>query len=205
MFVPPQGFRHAAILLIANSARAIPSAASPGETYGAIEKLARDLVSLVEDMRMTAEALDWLTTELNVTIDRLPQSFDRVAAKSSGASILAHVKASTRQVDTSDLFLIYAPQDRLPIAAPLAVELAKRRVSVAFASYEVATDDEFRAAMAHGLAHHRGGVVLWTPNLEGAHAVAPAENDRIRVIRQFDPVTVADLSDWSRTLRVSNP
>ena len=205
MFVPPQGFRHAATLLITNSARAIPSAASPGETYGAIEKLARDFVSLVEDMRMTAEALDWLTTELNVTIDRLPQSFDRVAAKSRGASILAHVKARTRQVDTSDLFLVYAPEDRLPLAAPLAVELAKRRVSVAFASYEVATADEFTAAMAHGLTHHRGGLVFWTPNLERARALPPQENDRVRVIRWFNPSMVLELGNWAAVLRVSNP
>ncbi len=32
-------------------------------------------------------------------------------------------------IEPRDLFLIYVPEDRLPIAAPLAVELTKRRVS----------------------------------------------------------------------------
>ena len=41
-----------------------------------------------------------------------------------------------------DFFLIYVPEDRLSIAGPLAVELAKRRLSVAFSEYEVASRDE---------------------------------------------------------------
>ena len=205
MFVPSQGFRHAATLLMATSVRAIPADASPAETLGAVERLAHDLVSLVGDMRMSADVVGWLTAELDVTIDRLPQSFDRDATRSSGASILAGARTSALRVSRNDLFLIYAPPDRLPLAAPLAVELTKRRVSVAFANYEVATVDEFTAAMAHGLTHHRGGLVLWTANLERAQAVAPLENDRVRVIRQFDSATVLELTDWTRALRVSHP
>jgi hypothetical protein len=205
MFVPPQGFRHAATLLIANGVRAIPPDASPAETHGAVERLAHDLVSLVDDMQMSADAVGWLTTELDVAIDRFPQSFDRNAARSSGASILARVRTNPLRFGRSDLFLIYAPHDRLPLAAPLAVELTKRRVSVAFASYEVATADEFTAAMAHGLTHHRGGLVLWTSSLERAQAVAPLEDDRVRVIRQFDIAAVHELVEWTRALRVSNP
>lgn len=205
MFVPPQGFRHAAALLIANSARAIPADASPAETHGAIERLAHGLVSLLEDMRMSADATDWLTSELDITIDRLPHRFDREAARSAGASILARARSRARPIDRSDLFLVYAPQDRLPLAAPLAVQLVQRRVSVAFASYEVATADELTAAIAHGLAHHRGGLVLWTSNLERARALAPPDHARVRVIRRFNSSMVPGLADWATALRVSNP
>lgn len=205
MFVPPQGFRHAAALLIANSVRAIPIEATPAETRGAVERLAHDLVSLADDMRISADAAVWLTTEFNATIDRLPQSFDREAGRSAAVSILAGMRTSVPDVDRRDLFLVYAPHDRLPLAAPFAVELTKRRVSVAFASYEVAAADEFTAALAHGLTHHRGGLVLWTTNIQRAHAVAPLESDRVRVVRQFDLATVLEVVDWARTLRLSHP
>jgi hypothetical protein len=205
MFVPPQGFRHAATLLIANRVRAIPAGASPADTHGAVERLAHDLVSLLDDMRMNSDAVGWLTAELNVTIDRLPQSFERDAARSAGASILAGARTNAETIARSDLFLIYAPHDRLPLAAPLAIELTKRRVSVAFASYEAATAEEFAAALTHGLTHHRGGLVLWTANLERIQGVAPHENDRVRLVRQCGPATVRQLVDWTRALRVSNP
>ena len=205
MFVPSQGFRHAATLLISNSARAIPVSAPSEETRAAIERLAQGLVSLADDMRVTAEASEWLSSELNTAIDRIPQSFDREEAKSAGAAILARMTTRAHQIVASDLFLVYSPQDRLPLAAPLAVELAKRRVSVAFAGYEVATADEFANAVAHGLAHHRGGIVLWTSSLERCHPPA-VEDPRVRVLRQIDPETaVTDLVEWTRFLRVSNP
>ena len=204
MFVPPQGFRHAATLLLTNSARAIPADASPEDTRIALERLAHGLVSLADDMRVTAEAAEWLAAEFNATIDRLPRSIDRDAAKSAGAAILARMARQARQVLTHDLFLVYAPQDRLPLAAPLAIELTKRRVSVAFAGYEVATADELSTAMAHGLAHHRGGVVLWTRTVEQGHYSAPSENDRVRVLRQIDLLSVVPgLVAWARALRVS--
>ena len=204
MFVPSQGFRHAATLLLTNSARAIPDNASPEDTSIALERLAHGLVSLADDMRVTAEAVEWLAAEFTTTIDRLPQSIDRDAAKSAGAAILARMATQARQIITHDLFLIYAPQDRLPIAAPLAIELTKRRVSVAFAGYEVATADEFGTAMAHGLAHHRGGVVLWTSAFERGHQAAPSESDRVRVLRQIDFLSsVPGLVEWARALRVS--
>ena len=205
MPVPPQGFRHAAALLITQGARAISADASPADAHRAIERLARSLVALADDMRVNADAIDWLAAELDSAVDRLPHSFDRHAVKSACAAILDDVKAHARPIDRSDLFVVYAPEDRLPVAAPLAVELAKRRVSVAVAGYEVASRDEFAAALAHGLAHHRGGIVLWTRNLERSADQALLESDRVRVIRQFDRVsTVAALVDWTKTLRVSN-
>ena len=203
MFVPPQGFRHAATLLLANSTRAVPLDASAEVIRGALERLANDLVALADDTRATAEVSAWLIAELNRTIDRLPQSFNREHAKSSGAAILA--RAGSRQPDITprDLFLIYAPEDRLPVAAPLAIELTKRRVSVAFAEYEVATAQQFTEAVAHGLAHHRGGVVLWTRSFERAQGQLPTSaNDRIRILRQTEiRAAVSDLVAWTNQLK----
>ena len=83
-------------------------------------------------------------------------------------AVLARVASRTPDIEPRDLFLIYVPEDRLPVAAPLAVELTKRRVSVAFADYEVATAQQLTEAVAHGLAHHRAAVVVFTQ----AHSTA---------------------------------
>lgn len=207
MSLVPQGFRHAATLLLTNGVRAIPAEASSEVVHTSLERLAQELVALAEDMRAPAVAADWLVTEFNHTIDRLPQSFDRGTAKSTGASILGRVSSLPRPLHTRDLFLIYVPEDRLPVAAPLAVELSKRRVSVALAEYEVTTAPEFATALAHGLVNHRGGIVLWTSAFERAHLqISPPGHDRIRILRQYGlPATIADLADWVKALRVSNP
>ncbi len=72
------------------------------------------------------------------------------------------------------------------MAAALAVELTKRRVSVAFAEYEVASAAQVSTAIAHGLACHRGGVVLWTKAFERLHQTPLPERDRLRVLRSFE-------------------
>jgi hypothetical protein len=206
-FIPPQGFRHAVTLLLTNSARAIPADASPETTRAAIERLARELVALAGDMRASDDASDWLIAELNTTINRLPQSFDRAAARTAGAAVLAQVTLRTPEIERRDLFLIYVPDDRLPVAAPLAVELTKRRVSVAFAGHEVATAEQLSAAIADGLTHHRGGVVLLTKAFERAQwQPLPSGSDRLQILRQPDMLSqVADLAEWVKQLRVSNP
>jgi hypothetical protein len=203
MFIPSQGFRHAATLLLTNSARGIPARASPESIRAALERLARDLVALADDTRAPAEASDWLIAELYTTIDRLPQSFDREDAKSAGAVVLARVASRTPDIEPRDLFLIYAPEDRLPVAAPLAVDLTKRRVSVAFADFEVASAQQFTEAVAHGLDHHRGGVVLSTRAFERIHLQpATLSTDRIRILRHPEgPSTVSDLTEWASQLR----
>ena len=94
---------------------------------------------------------------------------------------LAHAEHEPR-----DLFLVYAPEDRLPIAAPPAIELPKRRVSVAFADFEVTTSARLTGAIASGLAHHRGGVVLSTRRFEWAPWHRPISSDRIRVLRHHE-------------------
>lgn len=204
-FIPPQGFRHAATLLLTNSARAMPAGASSDITRAALDRLAHELVALADDTRAPAESSEWLIAELSTTIDRLPQSFDRDAAKAAGAAVLARVAARTPAVESRDLFLVYVPEDRLAVAAPLAVELTKRHVSVAFADYEVATAQQLTAAIAHGLAHHRGGVVLCTVAFERAHwPPLPPAGDRIQILR--DPnrsSTVSDIAAWANRLRLS--
>ncbi len=166
MFIPSQGFRHAATLLLTNSARGIPAGASPETIRAALERLAHDLVALADDTRAPAEASDWLIAELHTTIDRLPQSFDRADAKSAGAAVLARVASRTPGIEPRDLFLIYVPEDRLPVAAPLAVELTKRRVSVAFADFEVATAQQFTKPSLTASPTIGVGVVLCTRAFE---------------------------------------
>jgi hypothetical protein len=205
MFIPSHGFRHAATLLLTSGARDIPAGAAPAAIRAALERLAYDLVALADDTRAPAEASDWLIAELNTTIDRLPQSFDRADAKSAGAAVLARVASRTPGIEPRDLFLIYVPEDRLPVAAPLAVELTKRRVSVAFADFEVATAQQFTEAVARGLAHHRVGVVLCTRAFERMQSQpASSANDRIRILRHPEnPSAVSELAAWASGYRAT--
>ena len=194
---PPQGFRHAATLLISKSARAIPTDASAEMMRLALERLALELMELADDMRAPTGAAEWLTAELNSTIDRLPQQFDRTGAKGAGAVILAGLTHGA-EIEARDLFLIYVPEDRLPTAAPLAIELTKRRVSVAFADYEVATAAELAAAVARGAAVHRRGAVLLTAAFRRTGWKLPPETDRLRIIRDIDHSCADVLAAWVR-------
>ena len=156
-------------------------------------------------MRAPADASAWLIDEFHRTIDRLPQTFDRERAMRIGTVILGDIGQHAPRVGSRDLFLIYVPEDRLPIAAPLAVELTKRRVSVAFAEYEVASAEQLIAAVQRGLAHHGGGAILLTPAFErAAWGIPTVVSDRLRLVRSPEFVTaVDDLAAWSATLRMS--
>jgi hypothetical protein len=199
-----RGFQHAARLLLTNGVRRIPADASSRVTRAAIERLAHELVGLAADMRAPAGASQWLVAEFHHTIDRLPQSFEREAAKSDAAADLAR-DAPPRPAKPRELVQIHVPEDRLPVAAPLAIELTKRRVSVALADYEVATDSQFATALAHGLGHHRGGIVLQTSAFERAYPqMAIPANDRVVILREVEPSeTASTLADWARGLRTS--
>ena len=203
-FIPSQGFRHAATLLLTNSVRAIPADASSEETRAALHRLAHGLVALADDMRAPVEASAWLIAEVNTTIDRLPQALDRDATRADAAAVLARAGSRAPQVEPRDLFLIYVPEDRLPVAAPLAVELTKRRVSVAFAEYEVATAEQLAAAVSRGLAHHRGGVVLKTTAFDREQWPPLPVTDRLRVLRDSSAAAaLVDLAEWVSRLRLS--
>jgi hypothetical protein len=204
MFIPAQGFRHVATLLLTNGARAIALDASPQTTHTAVIRLARELVALADDTRAPADSSAWLIAEITTLIDRLPQSFDRDAAKGDAAEVIARVASRAPDTEARDLFLIYVPEDRLPVAAPLAIELTKRRVSVAFAEYEVATAEHVTRAIDHGLAHHRGGVALRTKAFDRQQWPSLPVNDRLRIVRDAaDGSTVIDLVDWVTGLRLS--
>jgi len=203
MVIPPQGFRHAALLLLTSRARAISMDASGESATAALVRLARDLVALADDMHAKPEFAEWLLAEYTRILDQLPHAFDRTEVLASSRAILAATASRTSRIDARDLFLVYAPEDRLPVAAPLAIELTKRQVSVAFAEYEVTSSDELNAAAQHGLEHHRGGAILWTDTFSRLRLVlSQPEGDRLRVVRQFDTMAAAALlTRWAYDLR----
>jgi hypothetical protein len=96
---------------------------------------------------------------------------------------------------------MYVPEDRLPIAAPIAIELTKRRFSVAFSEYEVATSDQMYEGIQHGLSRHRAGVLLATREVARKGWRLPEETKRFRVLRPvFAVATANDLAVWLATL-----
>jgi hypothetical protein len=191
------------MLLLTNAARAIAGYPA-SEVSSAVHRLAHELVSLAGDMRAQADAIAWTIDEFSRTVDRLPQTFDREEAKAAGAAVLRRIGVGAVR-ERRDLFLIYVPEDRLPHAAPLAVELTKRRVSVAFAEYEVASAVQLDAAIEGGLALHRGGLVLRSRSFDRTGWRVPGATPRLRVIEERELARAAEtLSAWVQMLRVSN-
>jgi hypothetical protein len=88
-----------------------------------------------------------------------------------------------REQEHADLFLIYVPEDRLPIAAVLAVELAKRRVRVAFSQYEVESEYQLTSSIVEGLALHGAGVLLLTSEYQRRGWAEPPAQPRFMVFR----------------------
>jgi hypothetical protein len=165
-----------------------------------LEQLASELVALARDMRVRDDVADWLIAEFNTLVDRIPLSFDRTATKAAAAVTFARVGDGDTDEGARDLFLIYVPEDRLPIAAPLAIELTKRRLSVAFADYEVATASEFAQALERGLRLHRRGAVLWTTAFNRRGWTLPAATNRFRILQDGDlHAAVASVAVWIET------
>ena len=167
--IPPQGFRHAVDLLLKNRLRA-PSVDA--------EALARELVALGDDMKAPPEFAAWVIAE-----------FERVVQRPAPALLAQLGVTPSSQPARRDLFLIYVPEDRLPIAAPLAVELAKRRVRVAFSEYEVESQSQLSAALTRGLAAHRAGALLLTPDFFRRGLRQPPSDPYLTVLRSFLPAT----------------
>lgn len=203
--IPSQGFRHAAALLLANRIRDISAERSADAIRSAVERLAHELIALAEDMHVRGGASQWLINELDTTIQRLPHVFNRDEVRQVVASIVKRVPLPQPNVEPLDLFLVYVPEDRLPLAAPLAIELVKRRVTIAIAEYEVTTAEHTTAALAYGLAHHRGGVLLLTQAFERTQpGYVPSAHDRVRVITDPQvPETVQELAAFAIALRRS--
>ena len=202
MFVPPQGFRHAAVLLLTSRARALAPGASREALAEALERLARDLAGLADDMRAAPESVDWMISEYRRVVDRMPQDFDRARAMAIATPIIGRVAQRTAPVEPRDLFLVYVPEDRLPVAALLAVELVKRRISVAVADYEVATGGQLAAALHDGLRRHRAGVVLRTAAFAGrGWDLELPDTNRVRIVHGLDRSAIDGLAEWARRLR----
>jgi hypothetical protein len=176
--VPPQGFRHAVDLLLKNGVR---------RHRADDEQIARDLLALGDDMRASPEFAAWVIAEFERLVGRpAPPALNGIGRNFSVTS------------PARDIFLVYVPEDRLPVAAPIAVELAKRRVSVAFSEYEVETDEELIAAIARGLAAARGGVVLTTAEFLRRGLSQPRPDPRLHLLGQSIPPgeTAAHLAAW---------
>jgi len=163
--IPPQGFRHAVDLLLKNRLRAPLVDA---------DALARELVALGDDMKAPPAFAAWVIEE-----------YERVLQRPA-PPLLARLGGNfPPQVQRCDLFLVYVPEDRLPIAAPLAVELTKRGTRVAFSGFEVESHDELASAVARGLAVHAAGAMLPTPDFL-RRGLTPLSASRLLVL---DPGT----------------
>src|SRR4029077_14577801 len=137
------------------------------------EQLARELVALGNDMKAPPEFAAWVIEE-----------YERVLRRPAPA-LLGNLGATTASApERRDVFLIYVPEDRLPLAAPLAVELAKRRVGVAFSEYEVESEPQLASALARGLSLNRAGLVLVTPDFRRRTLPEPAPDPRLKILTQ---------------------
>jgi hypothetical protein len=209
---PPQGFRHAATLLLSNSIRSLPHDGSPALIAEVLGRLARDLVALAGDMRAPADVVEWTVEEYRMTLERASHAFSHRSdadfahlfdlAQTRGAEILEAIgQNAASETEARDLFLMYVPEDRLPVAAPLAIELTKRRFSVAFSDYEVATSNQMHESIQRGLAHHRAGVLLATREVARKGWALPNESDRFRLLQPMTAVAAAnEVAIWLRTL-----
>ncbi len=172
----PHGLRHAATLLLTNRLRSLPADDTSDSITEALKQLSDELVALARDMRAPADEAAWLTEAFDAAIARIPLRFDVEGVRAHSRVSLARIRETGLSSEPRDLFLIYVPADRLPVAAPLAIELTKRRVSVAFSEYEVASNDDLARALRRGLDQHRVGALLRTPAFDRAGLVPPNES-----------------------------
>jgi hypothetical protein len=210
--VPSQGFRHAATLLLTNSVRMLPRDGSPALGAEVLAQIARDLVALADDTRASADVRDWTINEYTRALDRVRQTFShRVdadferlleATRGRAVEILADIgKHSPADIGPRDLFVMYVPEDRLPIAAPLAIELTKRRFTVAFSEYEIATIEQMTERLDCGVSRHRAGILLVTPEFLRKGWRIPPDTDRFRIVKPVNAVAAAnELAAWLRSV-----
>ena len=211
--MPSQGYRHAATLLLTNSLRKLPHDGAPTLVAEVLEQIARDLVALADDTRSSAEVRDWTISEYTGALDRIVRQmcshradadFARLldATRGRAVEILAGIGTHpSAGIEPRDLFVMYVPEDRLPVAAPLAIELTKRRFTVAFSEYEIATMDQLSERFDAGVSRHRAGILLVTPQFLRKGWPPPPETDRFRMVKPANVAAAADeLAAWLRTL-----
>jgi hypothetical protein len=178
MWIPSQGFRHAVDLLLAQGIRSSKPSLH----------LAEQLVALADDMKAPPEAAEWVKAE-----------YERLLGPSAAAAdILDRIGRRRGAVERRDLFLVYVPEDRLTVAGPLAVELSKRRVTVAFSEYEVANPDELLAAVTRGFSDNRAGALLFTTEFTRKPWSRQPLDPRLLILRDLTrPPEVAErLAVW---------
>ena len=76
-------------------------------------------------MHVGPESSEWLRAEFERSLDHLPYRVDREAILQHAARIFEAMPSSRPEITPCDLFLVYVPEDRLPVAAPLAIDLVK--------------------------------------------------------------------------------
>lgn len=210
--MPSQGFRHAATLLMSSTLRRLPHDGSPALVAEVLIQIARDLVALADDTRASAEVRDWTMSEYTRALDRVRQSFSHrcdadfpqvlEATRERAMEILAGIATQTpADIDRRDVFIMYVAEDRLPVAAPLAIELTKRRFTVAFSEYEIATIEQMTAGLDAGASRHRAGILVVTPEFLRKGWPMPPESERFRVVTPASAVAAAnELAEWLRAL-----
>jgi hypothetical protein len=207
-----KGYRHAVTLLLANGLKALPSQAPPALVAEVLTRLARDLVALADDMRVLPDEAAWTSQEYSGAVDRTASLFSH-RADGDLAHVIEHTRTRATEIlsdigkhrspDTGrDLFLLYVPEDRLPLAAPLAIELTKRRFTVAFSDYEVDTPDQMLQRREQGLERHLAGLFLDTPAIARRRWTSPLATDRFRVGAPGSPEIAVDaLCQWLGGIR----
>ena len=212
--MPTHGYRHQATLLLTNGIRLLPSDASPPLVTEALLQLARDLAALAEDTRAPTSELEWSLSAYTAMVDRAAATFSH---RSDGDFPRVFESAKARGIENlrsfwpdraadltpRDLFMMYLPEDRLPVAAPLAIELIKRRFTVAFSDYEINSPGEVAACIEKGLKIHRAGALLLTPAFDRRRWPALSRKERFRLVRLDSLQSMAEeLARWLTSLKV---
>jgi hypothetical protein len=209
--MPSQGFRHAAALLMSNSLRRVPHDGSPALVAEVLMQLAHDLVALSDDTRASVEVRDWTINQYTGSLDRVRHAFSHPddadflrlleVTRVRAIDILADVGQHSVERAPHDVFVMYVPEDRLPVAAPLAVELTKRGFTVAFSDYEIATIEQMAERVESGVSRHRAGILLVTPEFLRKGWGTPPENERLRVVKPASAFAAAnELAVWLRSV-----
>ena len=160
-----------------------------------LERLGQDLVALGRDMKAPPEFAAWVIAE-----------YERVFQRPAPPVLAQIGRHDVRGPQRRDLFVIYVPEDRLPIAAPLAVELAKRGISLAFSEYEVESDAQLAATLTLGLSVNLAGVVLVTQDFLRRGLPRPAPDPRLNILDRINPpaVQAEALVSWLSKIPTQN-
>lgn len=199
---PRSGLRHAARLLLTSRAKALASTTPGQDILPALAQLAHDLVALARDMRAGSESASWLLDEYGNTVGRLPNVLDQEEPLAVARAIISQVESFTYHADRRDVFLIHVPEDRIGAAARLAIEMTKRRLTVAMAEYEVISANDLEEAIDRGLRDHTAGLVVDSVDFQRRQLPVPGPHPRLRATRGDETEDSLDgLRRWIHSCR----